>query len=183
MRLRWWPDSSDGCGSPDVTSRRALDERTALLTRARADVADASALRDSAGTVTHALVGLAPKILSGTTLSDAVADLSGRVSVAASRSQAKVDRVDPVTDSVTVGRLRRATLHVALECDVHGLRGVLETLVFGKTALAVRELRVAAADVASSDTSPEVLRVEFTIYGWFLEREPAATGDGQAVAS
>jgi len=166
-----------------LAARRALDEQAALLARARADVAGTSLLRDSAAAVTQALVALAPKILSGNMLSEAVADLSDRVSLAASRSQAKVERVDPVTDSVTVGRLRRATLRVALECDVRGLRGVLQALEDGKTVLSVSELRVTAADVASSDMSPEVLRVEFTIFGWFLERGQGVHGKSEAVAS
>src|SRR5437879_1347587 len=61
-----------------------LRERAAVLARTRADLADASILRDSAVDLGRALIGLAPKILSGKTAAEAVADLSGRVNLAAS---------------------------------------------------------------------------------------------------
>jgi len=153
-----------------------LRERAALLARARADLADAAVLRDSAAQLGQALIGLAPKILSGNSAPEAVADLSGRVNLAASGHQAKLERVDPVPDSVVRGRLRRATLRAALECDVRGLVGVLQTLEFGKVALAVRELRVTAVDAGSADRVPEVLRVELTVTGWFLEGPETGSG-------
>lgn len=160
-----------------VAAETALREQGALLARARADLADASALRDSAVQLGQALVGLAPKILSGNTVADAVADLSGRVNLAASGHQAKLERVDPVPDSTVAGRLRRATLRAAFECDVRGLVGVLQALAFGKAALVVRDLRVTAVDIASPEKSPEVLRVELTVTGWFL---PSAEQGGEA---
>ena len=160
-----------------VAAEAGLRQRAALLARAQADLADASVLRDSAFQVGHALVGLAPKILSGNSAAEAVADLSGRVNLAASGLQAKLERVDPVPDSVARGRLRRATLRAAFECDVRGLVGVLQALEFGKVALAVRELRVTAVDAGSPDKMPEVLRVEMTVAGWYLkDRE---TGNGK----
>lgn len=151
-----------------LAAETALREQSALLARARADLADASALRDSAVQLGQALVGLAPKILSGNTVADAVADLSGRVNLAASGHQAKLERVDPVPDSTVAGRLHRVTLRTAFECDVRGLVGVLQTLAFGRAALVVRDLRVTTVDIASPEKSPEVLRVELTVTGWFL---------------
>jgi len=151
-----------------LAAETALREQDALLARARADLADASTLRDSAVQLGQALVGLAPKILTGNTVADAVADLSGRVNLAGSGHQAKLERVDPVPDSTVAGRLHRVTLHAAFECDVRGLVGVLQTLAFGKAALAVREVRVTAVDIASPEKSPEVLRFELTVSGWFL---------------
>jgi hypothetical protein len=151
-----------------LAAETGLREQSALLARARADLADASALRDSAVQLGQALVGLAPKILSGNTVADAVADLSGRVNLAVSGHQAKLERVDPVPDSTVAGRLHRVTLHAAFECDVRGLIGVLQALAFGKAALAVRDLRVTTVDIASPEKSPEVLRVELTVSGWFL---------------
>src|SRR5205823_6115266 len=44
-----------------VAAERGLRERSAVLARARADLADWPLLRDSAEAVTHAVVGLAPK--------------------------------------------------------------------------------------------------------------------------
>ncbi|HVH66651.1 MAG TPA: type II secretion system protein GspM [Gemmatimonadales bacterium] len=151
-----------------LAAESGLRERATLLARARVDLIDASVLRDSAVQLGQALVGLAPKILSGTSAAEAVADLSGRVNLAASGHQAKLERVDPVLDSVARGRLHRATLRAAFECDVRGLVGVLQALEFGKAALSVRELHVTAMYASSPDRAPEVLRVEMTVTGWFL---------------
>lgn len=156
-----------------LAAEAGLRERAALLARARADLADAAVLRDSAVELGQALVGLAPKILSGNTVAEAVSDLSGRINLVVSGHQAKLERMEPVADSGVAGRLRRATLRAAFECDVRGLAGVLQALEFGKTALSVRELRVTAIDAGALDKKPEVLRVEMTVTAWFL-----ASGDG-----
>lgn len=153
-----------------------LRQRAALLARARSDLAEASGLRDSAVELGHALVGLAPKILSGNSVAEAVADLSGRINLAASNHQAKLERVDPVPDSGVAGRLHRATLRTTFECDVRGLVGVLQALEGGKVALSVRELRVTAVDPASVEKNAEVLRVELTVTGWFLESRDMGSG-------
>lgn len=157
-----------------------LRERETLLVRARADLADAAMLRDSAAQLGQALVGLAPKILSGSSAADARADLSSRVNMAASGHQAKLERVDLLPDSLRAGRLRRVALRAAFECDVRGLAGVLEALEFGKVALSLRELRVTAADAAPADKMPEVLRVEMTVAGWFLEARDVSVGTREA---
>jgi type II secretion system (T2SS) protein M len=159
-----------------LATEAGLRQRAALLARARADLAEASVLRDSAVQLGQALVGLAPKILSGSSVAEAVADLSGRVNLAASRSQAKLERVDPLTDSTVAGRLHRVALRAAFECDIRGLVGMLQALTFGKTTLAVRELRVTAADAGSTDKNPEILRVEMTVAGWFLESRETGSG-------
>jgi len=157
-----------------------LRERATLLARARADLADAGVLRDSAVQVGQALVGLAPKILSGNSAAEAVADLSARVNMAVSGHQAKLERVDPLPDSLRAGRLRRVALRAAFECDVRGLAGVLEGLEFGKVALSLRELRVTAVDAGSADKAPEVLRVEMTVAGWFLGARDSGFGTREA---
>ena len=162
-----------------LAAEAGLRERAALLARAQADLADAPVLRDSAVELGQALVGLAPKILSGNTVAEAVSDLSGRVNLAASGHQAKLERVDPVADSAVAGRLHRATLRAAFECDVRGLAGVLQALEFGKTALSVRELRVTAIDAGSLDKNPEMLRVELTVTGWFLTSVEEGRGQGE----
>src|SRR5213083_1488910 len=59
-----------------VAAEQGLRERSAVLARARADLADWSLLRDSAEAVTRAVVGLAPKLLSGDSPAQALADLS-----------------------------------------------------------------------------------------------------------
>jgi hypothetical protein len=157
-----------------------LRERATLLARARADLVDAGVLRDSAVQLSQALVGLAPKILNGTSVAEAVADLSARVNMAVSAHQAKLERVDPLPDSLRAGRLRRVALRAAFECDVRGLAGVLEALEFGKIALSLRELRVTAVDAGSADKIPEVLRVEMTVAGWYLGERETENGKREA---
>jgi len=159
-----------------LAAEAGLRQRAALLARARADLGEASMLRDSALQLGQALVGLAPKILSGNSVAEAAADLSGRVNLAASRNQTKLERVDPQTDSTVAGRLHRVVLRAAFECDIRGLVGMLQALTFGKAALAVRELRVTAVDAGSTDKNPEILRVEMTVAGWFLESRETGSG-------
>jgi len=163
-----------------VAAEAGLRHRAALLARARADLADASTLRDSAGRLSLALVGLAPKILSGNSPAEAVADLSGRVNLAVSGHQGKLERVDPVSDSTVAGRLHRVTLRVGVECDVRGLAEVLEALEFGKVVLSLRDLRVTAVDAGSLDKVPEVLRVGMTVAAWFLGDRDTGNGKREA---
>ncbi len=153
-----------------------LRDRAALLARARAELAGASELRDSAAALGQALVALAPKLLSGTSPAEAAADLSGRLNLAASRSQAKLERVDQVADSGAAGRLRRVRLRATLESDVRGVTGVLRAVEFNEAALAVIELRVVATDPTAADRVPEVLRLEITVTGWFLARRDEGSG-------
>ncbi len=157
-----------------VGAERDLRARAALLVRARADLADAALLRDSAAALGQALVRLAPELLSGVTPAEAGADLSGRINVAASRNAAKLERVDQVPDSGAAGRLRRVRLRATLESDIRGVVGVLRALELGDGALSVTELRIVALDPNSADRGPEVLRVELTIAGWFLARPESA---------
>jgi len=159
-----------------LAAEATLHERAVLLGRARANLAGAADLRDSAAALGRALVGLAPKILSGGTATEAIADLSGRVNLVVSGHQAKLERADPVPDSARAGRLRRATVRAAFESDIRGLAGVLQALEFGKAALAVRELHVVALDPGSPDRSPEVLRVELMVAGWYLQPRDAGSG-------
>ena len=77
----------------------------------RSDLADAPLLRDSAGVLTRAVVSLAPKLLSGDTPAEALADLSGRLNLAASRNRAKLERTDQLSDSALACRLRRVRAH------------------------------------------------------------------------
>jgi len=162
-----------------LAAETGLRERAALLARARIDLADAALLRDSATQLGQALIGLAPKILSGNSIAEAVSDLSGRVNLAASGHQVKLERVEPVADSTVAGRLHRVALRASFECDVRGLAGILQALGYGKAALSVRELRVTAVDAGSGDKTPELLRVEMTVAGWFLTPRDAASGKGE----
>jgi type II secretion system (T2SS) protein M len=145
-----------------------LRERAALLAHARADLTAAEGLRDSSAALSRALVGLAPRLLSGGTAVEAAAALSGKLNLAAVRSQAKVERLDPVPDSATAGRLRRIRLHAALETDVRGLEAFLRAVETSEAVLTVLDLRIVAPDPTAGVHGPEILKVESTVSGWYL---------------
>ena len=168
--LRVLPWSARGA----VAATSQLRARALLLGRARTDLAEATLLRDSAATLSQALVRLAPKLLSGGSTAEATADLSGRLNLAASRSAAKLERVDQVPDSAMAGRLRQVRLRATLESDIRGCVGVLRALGRDEAALMVSEVRIAAVDPNSPNQAPERLRVEVTIGGWFIVRPPDA---------
>lgn len=145
-----------------------LRERATLLARAREELAQAPVLRDSAARITQALVHLAPKLLGGSSVAEAGADLSAQLNLLAARHQAKLERLDVLSDSGVAGRLGRAGVRVTLESDIRGLAGFLHALAAGDAALAVRDLRIVAPDPGSPDRGPEVLKVELTIEGWYV---------------
>ncbi len=153
-----------------VVAERELREQATLLARARADLTEAPTLSDSAALLSRTVVGLAPKLLSGDTPAEAVADLSGRLQLAASRNQAKLERTDQLPDSGAAGRLRRVRVHAALESDIRGLIGLLQAVETGDAVLSVEDLRVVAPDLNSANGAPEVLRLEVTVTGWFLDK-------------
>lgn len=162
--LRVLPPVLRGAGR----SYAELRERTALLGRTRAQLGSLPELRDSAGVVTQALVALAPQVLSGATAAEAGADLSGRMSLAASRAPARVDRIDLLPDSVVGGRLHRTRVHAAFETDVRGLIAFLRAIDSGAEVLMLDELRVMAPDPGAPERGPELLKVEVTVSGWYI---------------
>jgi hypothetical protein len=156
-----------------------LRERAEVLVRARADLADAPALRDSATALARTVVGLAPRLLSGATPAEAAADLSGRLNLAASRNQTKVQQVDQAPDSARAGRLRRVRVRVTLESDIRGVMAFLRAVELGEGALAVTELRIAAPDPGAAGRGPEALRLEAAVTGWFLTPGDGGRGKGE----
>jgi len=162
-----------------VAAKRELHERASLLSRARADLADAPLLRDSAGVLTRAVVSLAPKLLSGDTPVEALADLSGWLTLAASRNQAKVERTDQLTDSLAAGRLRRVRVRAALESDIRGVTGFLRAIELGDAVLSIEEARIVTADPSAGEQMPEILRVEVTVTGWFLAQRGKGKEKGE----
>jgi hypothetical protein len=167
-------------GRRALAARLELQQRAAILARARADLAETALLRDSAAALGRALVGLAPKLLTGPTAAEAAADLSGRLSHAAARNRARVERLDQMPDSATAGALRRVRVRATLETDIRGVAGALRAVEFGEAALTVTEIRIAALDPAPSDPgrAPERLRFELTAAGWFLADSGRATATG-----
>lgn len=151
--------------------RATLRDRAELVARADRALQDAGPMADSAKAVAAAFVALAPKVLAGGTDAEALADLQGRVTLAAHHHRARVLRTDPVTDSTTVARLGRVRLRVSLESDWSGLVGVLGALDQDPAALRFGRLAVAAADPASSSAVPEQLRLDVEVGGWFVRAD------------
>jgi type II secretory pathway component PulM len=154
--------------------RRATDahamlrERATLLAHTREEMADLPRLRDSAAVLSQALLALAPQVLSGSTPTEAGADLSGRMNLAASRAPAKVERLDPLPDSSGDGRLGRVRVHAALETDVRGLIALIRAIDGGDEVLKLDELRVEAPEPGTVQRGPEILKVEITVSGWYI---------------
>lgn len=145
-----------------------LRERASLLARTREEMASLPTLRDSAATLSQALVALASQVLSGSTPAEAGADLSGRMNLAASRAPAKVERLDPLPDSSGDGRLGRVRMHATLETDVRGLIALIHAIDAADAVLKLDELRVEAPEPGKVERGPEILKVEITVTGWYL---------------
>jgi len=156
-----------------------LHERAALLARTREEMASLPTLRDSAATLSQALVRLAPQLLSGSTAAEAGSDLSGRMNLAAARAPARVERLDPVSDSAGNGRLGRVRIRAAVETDVRGLVALIRAIDSGDEVLRLEELHVEAPDPAAVNRGPEILKVEVTVSGWYVKPREAGSGKRQ----
>ena len=154
----------------------ALTERAALLARTRDEMSSLPVLRDSAAVLSHALLALATQVLSGSTAAEASADLSGRLNLAAARAPAKLERLDPLPDSLAGGRLGMVRVHAALETDVRGLVALLKSIDAGEEVLRLEESRVEAPDPAMIARGPEILKVEVTVSGWYIKPRDAGNG-------
>lgn len=158
-----------------LAARADLRERASLLARGREELSRAPILRDSAAVLTRAVVALAPRLVTGGTPAEALADLSARLNLAAARAPARLERVDQLTDSGNAGRLGRVRVRATLETDVRGLAQVLKALELGDAALAIDRLDVSSPNPGSDDRAMELLRIEIVVSGWFLH-----TGDRPA---
>ncbi len=153
-----------------------LRERAGLLARTREEMASLPTLRDSAATLSQALVALAPQVLSGSTAAEAGSALSGRMNLAAARAPARVERLDPMPDSTGNGRLGRVRVRAALETDVRGLVALIRAIDAGDEVLRLEELHVEAPDPAAVNRGPEILKVEVTVSGWYVKPRDAGNG-------
>lgn len=161
-----------------TAARALLTERAALLARTREELAALPRLRDSAAVLTQALVALAPQVLSGSTPTEASADLSGRMNLAASRAPARLDRLDPLADSSSQGRLGRVRVHASLETDVRGVVAFIQAIDAGDEVLTLDELRIESPEPGggAADRGPERLRIEVTVSGWYLKARDEGKG-------
>ena len=145
-----------------------LADRTALLAREQGDLGRINSLEDSAKSIEARFVGLAPQLLSGSSDAEGIADLEGRINLAAGRHRTRVVAMNQVADSEQVARLRGARVTVQVESDWGGLIEFLRALDDDPAALRVTALSVSAADPTSSSAHPEVLRADLQVSGWYL---------------
>lgn len=162
-----------------LAARRSLEDQATLLARARAELGALPQLRDSAAVLTRALVALAPRLLDGANDVEASAALAAQVNHAATRAPARLDRVEPMPDTATAGRLARARVRASLETDVRGLVSLLRTLEAGDALLGIERLKVLSADPATPERRPEILRVEVVVVGWYLANREEGRGNGE----
>jgi hypothetical protein len=151
-------------------TRETLSARTELLARAELDVLQADALEDSGAVVRNKVLGLAPRLLSGTREADATADLTLRLKRAAADNRVRVERTGPVPDSGRAGGLRPVSLRAELEGDSRGILGVMGALARAPVASATTDLKITATNPAAPGAVAELLRIEMTVRGWYLRR-------------
>jgi hypothetical protein len=152
-------------------ARERVAEQRLLLARAMDDVRQVSALEDSAATIKAKMLALAPRILAGGSRTEALADLTGRLSLAATQHHVRVARSDVVPDSGRAGSLRRVSVRFAIEGDSRGTLETLEALSRGSVVLIPADLRVVAPNPSSPAGVAELLQSEITVQGWYLSRE------------
>ncbi|MGH7337526.1 MAG: type II secretion system protein GspM [Myxococcota bacterium] len=152
-------------------------ERQAMWTRASEVLASREAVRDSLGRVVSEIIGLAPKLIDGTTPAEAQATLAALVGMAAGRQALKVVRLDPLPDSAA-GVFHRVALHAELEGDLGGIARLLRVVETATPLLSVTSLTIAAPEPASPPQRPEILRVELQAAGYYLPREARSESEG-----
>ncbi|MGH7675051.1 MAG: type II secretion system protein GspM, partial [Gemmatimonadales bacterium] len=153
-----------------VALRTRTLERLETAARARDALAAAPALRDSLTRALGAVVALAPRLVDGRSPAEASASLSALLSMAASRHQVRLVRLDPLPDSAA-GAFRRVAVHAELEGDVRGLTRFLQAIEMGDPLLTIPMLAVQAPDPLGRSAGPEALRAEVNVEGFFLPRE------------
>lgn len=145
--------------------------RAELLARVRTGVEGAGALQDSSVVIKGKLLALAPKILAGNQEPEVLADLTGRLGVAAAAHRVRLSRTTALADSARAGRLRRVSIRAALEGDTRGTLGFLAALAGGPAVLTPVDLRILAPNAATPAAGFEVLQTEVTVRGWYLARD------------
>ncbi|MEO7333278.1 MAG: hypothetical protein ABIZ71_04985 [Gemmatimonadales bacterium] len=150
-------------------ARESLASEQALLARAEGALQMLDSVEQRAAVTRVQVVGLAPRLLAGTTNAEALADLNGRLAFAASGHRTRLLRADPVADSARESRLRRVRLRIEVESDWSGLAGFLRATVADPAALRVTAVSVRGAEVPAATVGAEVLSGEVEVTGWYLE--------------
>lgn len=145
----------------------SLEQKSRLVFEARATVASLGQLEDSAKVLRAALVGLASSLLAGPTEADALADLSGLVSMLVGRARGRFETAAPEPDSIRIGQLQRVSLIIGFEADTGGLAAFLRSLAESRTVVTAEWIQVAATDPFADQQGPDRLRIDLRVSGWF----------------
>lgn len=145
-----------------------LEGERVLLSRAEGAIADLDALERRTAAIRGALVALAPRLLSGGSEAEAVADLTGRESLAAGRARTRIVRTEQLADSAHAGRLRRVTVRLEIESDWSGLAGFFRNELADPAVLPIRAITLRGTETPSAVTGPEVVSGEVEVSGWYL---------------
>lgn len=157
-----------------VRTHAALRDRAAqqveLATSAHRTIESLPALRDTVAYALADFVALAPQLVSRGSPAEAAAALSGEVSRRAHQARLQVIQLNPVNDS-TAGVLGRVTVHAELEGDLAGLAAFLADVETGDPILSVTSIAIRSREGRPDGPTPQVLRTELDVCGWYLTEE------------
>lgn len=147
----------------EVTDLRLAQQNVALRTLQAID-ADQGRM-DSLARVVRDAVLPADSWESGT------AELVAAMRLALSRAGARLESVSPVpADTTPTSTIKPVSVQLAFRSDLRGVVGVLRDLHHSQTVLVPQSIQLSAAEPFADSSTPEVLRVELTVTGWYLKR-------------
>lgn len=161
------------------SAREELRAARVLLARAESALNGLDSLEGRAAATRARVIALAPRLLAGGTDAEALADLNGRLAVAASHQRTRLLRADPIVDSARESRLRRVRLRIEVESDWSGMAGFLRATIADPAALRVTAVSVRGAEVPIATTGAEVLSGEVEVTGWYLVRDSVLVAGGR----
>lgn len=153
-----------------MTSLENYQARRTLLADTEKLMASLPALEDSARTLKVSVAELAPRILSGQTPAEAIADLSGHLSLIANRQGSRLESVRALPDTGRRAGLARVGVVVVFHTDATGLARWLGSVATHPVSLVAQRVRVAASGGFGPQTEMESLQVELMVSGWYLPR-------------
>jgi hypothetical protein len=147
----------------------------AMLAETVALIRTAPGMEDSMTHLTRRVASLAARFLLGGSTAEAEADLANRVTAMAERGHLTVDRVVPVADSLrrAGGAVQRVVVQASLTGDLPELLRLLDSLGRGATLLTPASIRLSAGDPSAPVASPEAIKADLTITGWFFVGDTA----------
>lgn len=161
LATRAVPDGLRAHASERARTEAAVHE----LAQARVLLAAEPVLRESLGVRAARLVAWAPRLVAGTTRTEAAAELAGLVSGLAAGHRVRLTRLDPLPDT-TAGMFVRVGVHAEAAGDARGIAEWLAALESGRQLIEVRELEISAAEPAASVGQAETLRAQLVVTGW-----------------